>query len=75
MILSLHGKTHLESQLDPSPSAIFQRAKSPCVGNHQRMTGAPKYHISSLRSVRPPRFLGPWYLMSVRSALSMQPSS
>lgn len=75
LILSLHGKTLLESQLDPSLSATFQRANALCLGIHQRTMGALKYHITSLRSVRPPRFLGRWYLTRVSSALLRQPNS
>lgn len=68
-------QTHLESQWDPSLSATFQRAGALCLGTHQRTMAAPRFHISSLRSARPPRSPGPWYLMNVRSSLSMQPSS
>ncbi len=68
-------QTHLGSRWDLSLSATSQRASALCLGTHQRMTAAPKFHISSLRSVRPPRSPGPWCLMNVRSALSVQPSS
>lgn len=68
-------QTHLGNQWDPSLSAMSLKASALCLGTLQRTMAVLRFRITLLRNVRPPRFHGPWCLMNVKRALSMQPNS